>query len=285
MAETARLAALLELDPVKGLDDVFQAVPLACPGRMYGGEAAARALAAARRTVPDDRRVHAVHASYLRAGDPALPLCLRVERLRDGRAFAARRVDVEQGGKLIFTMTLSFHAGGQAFAHQDPMPAVPLAEELPLLSRRTGGQWFWPDWVVDDPVVELRPVPGSCIDGGADDASRRAIWCRVPGDHGDDPALHECLWLYASDISLVSSIRLPHEPFDHKTWLMTSLNHTVWFHRPFLVDDWYLVVQRSPRAGGGRGLAEGQVFTGDGTLVSTIAQEGLATPVPDDVKR
>jgi acyl-CoA thioesterase-2 len=278
MAGTAGLAALLELDPVAGLDEVFQAVPLAGPGRMYGGEAAARALAAAQATVPDDRRVHVVQASYLRAGDPALPLCLRVERLRDGRAFAMRRVDIEQGAKLIFTMTLSFHAGGEAFAHQDPMPAaVPSPEELPGLSPQTGGQWFWPDWVVDDPVVELRPVPGS---GGVDDASRRAIWCRVPGGRGADPALHECLWLYASDISLVSSIRLPHEPSDRKTWLMTSLNHTVWFHRPFRVDDWYLVVQRSPLAGGGRGLAEGKVFTRDGTLVSTIAQEGLAMPFP-----
>ncbi len=276
MAGTARLAALLELDPGARPGDAFRAVPLAGPGRMYGGEAAARALAAAQQTVPHDRRVHVVQACYLRAGDPTLPLCLRVERLRDGRAFATRRVDVEQGAKLIFTMTLSFHVGGEAFAHQDPMPAVPSPEELSGLPRQTGGQRFWPDWVVENPVVELRPVPGS---GGAGDASRRAIWCRVPGDHGDDPALHECLWLYASDISLVSSIRLPHEPADRKTWLMTSLNHTVWFHRPFRVDDWYLVVQRSPRAFGDRGLAQGQVFARDGTLVSTIAQEGLATPL------
>jgi acyl-CoA thioesterase II len=280
MVRTARLAALLELYPSARSDDAFEALPLAGPGRMYGGEAAARALAAAQQTVPRDRRVHVAQASYLRAGDPALPLCLRVERLRDGRAFAARRVDIEQGGKLIFTMTLSFHAGGDAFAHQDPMPAVPSPEELPGLSRLTGGRRFWPDWVVENPVVELRPVPDS---GDSGDASRRAIWCRVPDVHGDDPALHECLWLYASDVSLVSSIRLPHEPAERKTWLMTSLNHTVWFHRPFRVDDWYLVVQRSPRAIGARGLAQGQVFALDGTLVSTIAQEGLATPLPQEV--
>lgn len=274
------IGALLEVEPGAApggrAEDVFAAVPVPRAGRMYGGEVAARALAAAQHTVSDDRRVHVVQASYLRAGDPGRPLCLRVARLRDGRGFAARRVDVEQGGRLIFTMTVSFHVGAEAFVHQDPMPAVPGPDGLPPIAESTGGQRFWPDWIVRDPVLDLRPVPGS----GTGDASRRAVWCRVPGDQGADPAVHECLWLYASDITLVSSIRLPHEPGDRKTWLMTSLNHSVWFHHRFRVDDWHLVVHRSPRAAGGRGLAQGQVFARDGTLVSTIVQEGLVTPFP-----
>jgi acyl-CoA thioesterase-2 len=280
-----RLTSLAHLD--RAGTDTFAAPPSGDPGRMFGGEVAARALAAAQCTVAPDRAVHVVQAGYLRPGDPSAPMRLRVERLRDGRAFSMRRVDVEQRDKLIFTATLSFHVGSTAFDHHDRMPRVPPPEELADLAAWTGGPSFWPDWVVGDPALDLRPVPcdGVKFNGlehtGAG-AGVRALWCRAAGPVPDDPALHACLAMYVSDLTLVASIRLPHETSERKTWLMTSLNHTVWFHRPFRVDEWHLVVQRSSRAADGRGLAHGQVFTRNGVLVSSLAQEGLASRIPGD---
>lgn len=253
-------------------DNVFCANGSGGPGRMYGGEVAARALAAARRTVPADRAVHVVQSSFLRAGDPATALILRVTRLRDGRAFSMRRVDAEQRGKVIFTAIVSFHAGSAAVEHHDPMPVVPSPEELDDVTNWTGRR-CWPDWAVGNPALELRPVPGD----EREPAGLRAIWYRLTEPRSDGSP--ECQWLWLSDLTLVSSIRLGHEPTPRKTWLMTSLNHTVWFHRPFRVEDWHLVVHRSPLATGGRGLALGQVFDRTGVLVSSLAQEGLATPI------
>lgn len=267
-------AALAELLAVA--DDEFTAMPLARGGRMYGGETAARALAAAQRTVPPDRAAHVVRCDYLWPGDSSEPLRLRVYRLRDGRAFSMRRVDVEQCGRVIFTATASFHAGAAAFGHHDPMPEVPAPEELGELTFRRGEQSIWPDWLVGHPGLDVRPVP---VRSGAP-PDVRAAWYRVTAPIADSPALHACLWLYASDLSLVASIRMPHERTERKSWLMTSLNHTVWLHRPFRVDEWVLMVQCSPVAGGGRGLAQGRVFTRDGVLVSTATQEGLATAIP-----
>lgn len=266
-----RLLALLDMDH-QG-DDVFIAPALdvpAGPGRMFGGEVAARSLAAAQRTVPAERAIHVVQATYLRPGNPEVPTRIDVTRLRDGRRFNVRRVDVEQQGKLIFSATFSFHLGGEAVAHQDRMPRVPPPEEVADSAAWTCGPAFWPDWTGES-GVELRPVP---IERRSDE---RAVWYRVPGEIPADPRVHACLWMYASDLTLVSSIRLPHELTAEKSWLMTSLNHTVWFHRPFRVDEWHLLTQRSSSATGGRGLAHGQVFTQDGTLVSELAQEGLAT--------
>ncbi|MGW3967571.1 acyl-CoA thioesterase [Amycolatopsis sp. NPDC005003] len=271
---TDRLAWLMDLERLEG--DVFVAAPSGRSARMFGGEAAARALAAAQGTVSADRAVHVAQASYLRAGDPSAPLWLRVARLRDGRAFSQRRVDVEQDGKLIFTAMFSFHTGAAAFEHHDRMPVVPAPEELGGVEGWTEAAAVWPQWLLGDPSVELRPVPAA----GGDPAGTRALWYRAAGPVPDDPAAHACRWLYASDLTLVASIRLPHERGSRKTWLMTSLNHTVWFHRPFRVDDWHLLVQRSSRACDGRGLASGKVFTRAGELVSSLAQEGLASPIP-----
>ena len=279
-----RLLALLELDR-EGVD-VFTAPALgvpARPGRMFGGEVAARALAAAQRTLSAERAVHVVQAMYLRPGDPAVPTRLVVTRLRDGRRFSGRRVEVEQHGKLIFSATFSFHLGGEAMVHQDEMPRVPTPDEVADMSAWTGGPIFWPDWVLET-GVQLRPVSLPVPDSDPDPleavTDERAVWYRVPGDLPADPRVHACLWLYASDLTLVSSIRLPHETLARKSWLLTSLNHTVWFHHPFRVDEWHLLAQRSSSAAAGRGLAHGQVFSQNGTLVSELAQEGFATRIP-----
>src|SRR5690349_15248895 len=242
-----RLLAVLEMAP-QG-DDVFVAPALdapAGPGRMFGGEVAARALAAAHHTIAADRVVHVAQAQFLRPGDPEVPSRILVVRLRDGRRFSVRRVDVEQRGKLIFSATFSFHVGGQAVAHQDPMPAVPAPEALGDVAGWIDQSPMWPDWIQES-GVELRPVPGS-LPGG-----RQAVWYRVPGPVPADPRVHACLWMYASDLTLVASVRLPHEPTPRKSWLMTSLNHTVWFHRSFPVDEWHLLAQRSSAATAGRG--------------------------------
>ncbi|MEV5712898.1 acyl-CoA thioesterase domain-containing protein [Amycolatopsis mediterranei] len=275
---TDRLMLLVDLQRVDA--DVFTALPSGEPGRMFGGEAAARALAAAQLTVSADRSVHVTQANYLRPGDPSEPLWIRVDRLRDGRAFSLRRVDIEQAGKVIFTAMFSFHLGATAFEHHDPMPPVPAPEELGGLRGWTEAQAVWPRWLAGERSFDLRPVPVR----GRDVAGTRALWCRTTAPVANDPALHACLWLYASDLTLVASIRLPHERTARKSWLMTSLNHTAWFHRPFRVDEWHLVVQRSPRACDGRGLAQAQVFTREGELVSSLAQEGLASAIPGEYK-
>lgn len=253
--------------------DRFTVPALGGGGRLYGGEVAAQALAAGQQTVADDRRLHVVQATYVRPGDPALDLSLRADRLSDGRRFAVRRVDVEQAGKVILTATMSWHTGGEAVCHQDEMPAVPGPEGLPGLADWPGRQPFWPQWIAAG--VDLRPVPSD----EDDPAGTRLTWCRVTAALPGDPALHASLWLYASDLTLVASIRLPHEAGTVKSWLMTSLNHSVWYHRPFRVDEWHLVVQRSPTAYAARGLAQAQVFTSDGRLVSTLTQEGMASPM------
>ena len=283
-----RLLALLELD-AEG-EDTFRAAPLKLsilPDRMYGGEVAARALAAAQRTVGAQRMVHVVQAMYLRPGEPTQATRLRVTRLRDGRRFSNRRVEVEQHGKVIFSANISFHRGGEGFAHQDQMPQVPPADGLAGIPEWTGGPSFWPDWIMDS-GVELRPVPLELLPAASGSippaphstqASERAIWYRVPGDLPADPRVHACLWLYESDLSLVSSTRLPHQSGGRKGWQLISLNHTVWFHRPFRVDQWHLLSQRSSQATAGRGLGHGQVFTESGLLVAEVAQEGLAVPI------
>jgi acyl-CoA thioesterase-2 len=267
------LLALLEMDHLG--DDVFIAPALglpARPGRMFGGEVAARALAAAQRTVSADRPIHVVHALFLRPGNPEVPTKLVVTRLRDGRTFSGRRVDVEQQGKLIFTAMFSFHVSGHGVAHADQMPRVPPPGAVADLADWAGGPRFWPEWAPES-GVELRPVPVERRTG------ERTVWYRLTAGVPDDPRVHACLWLYASDLTLVSSIRLPHETSAQKSWQLTSLNHTVWFHRPFRVDEWHLLAQSSSSATGGRGLAHGQVFTEDGTLVSELTQEGLITPM------
>src|SRR5438067_10582114 len=181
---TGRLITLTELDPAGR--DIFTAPPSGGAGRMFGGEVAARALAAAQRSVPAERAVHVVQANYIRPGDPAEPLRLSVDRIRDGRAFSVRRVDVGQRGKVIFTATFSFHVGAGAFEHHDRMPAVPPPEELDDLDGWIGAPAVWPQWVSDDPALDLRPVPVQ----GVDPAGTRALWYRVCQPVPDDPALH-----------------------------------------------------------------------------------------------
>jgi acyl-CoA thioesterase-2 len=248
--------------------------------RVFGGQVAGQALVAAGRTVPAERPVHSLHAYFIRPGDPAVPLIYLVERVRDGRSFTTRRVTVVQHGKTIFTLSASFHRIEAGFEHADAMPAVPGPDDVEPTSdrlRRLFGEVA--DSYIRDNPIEIRHVGPLTIEAERDPtlvSSRNVVWLRADGDLPDDPLLHVCLMTYASDMTLLDSVLLAHGVSwaDGKV-VGASLDHAMWFHRPFRADRWLLYVQDSPTASGARGLARGEVYTQDGELVVSVVQEGL----------
>ncbi len=236
------------------------------------------------RTVPPDRPVHSLHAYFIRPGDPAVPIVYLVDRVRDGRSFTTRRVSAVQHGETIFTLSASFHHPEPGPEHADPMPDVPPPEAVERNSDRLArllGQV--PPQVRESPV-DLRSVGPMSAEAARDPSlrtTRNLIWLRVDGDLPDDPLLHVCLMTYASDMTLLDSVLLGHG----LSWLDgltsgASLDHAMWFHRPFRADRWLLYAQDSPVASGARGLAHGEVFTAGGELVVSVMQEGLIRSRP-----
>ncbi len=284
-SSVAELVAILELEPIG--DDVFCGAqpPRSTLQRVFGGQVAAQALRAAAHTVDPDRRVHSLHAYFLRGGDTAVPISYDVERIRDGGSFSTRRVEARQHGLVIFYLTASFQRTEQGFVHQDPMPSVPppqdcpdLGELLEPISSRAAASWRQ-EWS----ALEVRSA-GDSRPGGAispeEHPARSRLWLRAHGDLGDDPVLNSCLLTYASDLTLLGSTLIPHQVMIGSPLLqVASLDHAVWFHRPVRTDDWLLYDQVSPFAGGGRGLAFGRLFGANGTLAASVAQEGLIRPV------
>jgi acyl-CoA thioesterase-2 len=249
--------------------------------RVFGGQVAGQALVAAGRTVPASRPVHSLHAYFIRPGDPAVPLLYLVERVRDGRSFSTRRVTVVQHGKTIFTLSASFHQpepGG--FEHFLPMPEVPGPDEIEPTSIRLR-RLFGPaaeDYSRDNPI-ELRHVGPLSEEVERDPSlgpASNVVWLRADGELPDDPLLHVCLMTYASDMTLLDTVLLAHG-MSWSDGLISgaSLDHAMWFHRPFRADEWLLYAQDSPSATGGRGLARGEVYTEAGQLVVSVVQEGL----------
>lgn len=251
--------------------------------RVFGGQVAGQALVAAGRTVPSDRPVHSLHAYFIRPGDPAVPLVYVVEPVRDGKSFTTRRVTAIQHGKTIFTLSASFHRSEPGFEHADAMPTVPgpddvepTADRLRRLYGPAADEYTWPN------PIDIRHVGPLTAEASRDPSlitSRNVVWLRADGDLPDDPLLHVCLMTYASDMTLLDTVLLAHGT----SWsdgLITgaSLDHAMWFHRPFRADRWLLYVQDSPVASGARGLARGEVFTRDGELVVSVVQEGLLRP-------
>jgi len=248
--------------------------------RVFGGQVAGQALVAAGRTVPADRPVHSLHAYFIRPGDPAAPLVYLVERVRDGRSFTTRRVSVVQHGKTIFTLSASFHREEPGVEHAEPMPDVPRPEELEpadVRYRRVFGPPAADD--IRDSPIDIRHVGPLTIEAAADPAlrtSRNRVWLRADGELPDDPLLHVCLMTYASDMSLLDSVQLATgQTFMDGSATGASLDHAMWFHRPFRADRWLLYAQDSPSASNARGLARGELYTEDGTLVVSVVQEGL----------
>jgi acyl-CoA thioesterase-2 len=256
--------------------------------RLYGGEVLAQALMAAGRTVDGERRVHSMHAYFLKLGDPKVPVVYEVDRIRDGRSFTTRRVVAIQHGSAIFNLAASFQVDELGPDHHDEMPDLPAAKTLTSIWEPGGGGDLEPidrqgsPHVVD--AFDMRHVgaftPPGEHRGDAVRDPEQDTWFRTRGALPDDPLLHTCIVAYASDLTLLGTALLPHPMTDdHPGYMVASLDHVMWFHRPFRADDWLLYHTHSSSASAGRGFATGQVFCADGTLAVSVAQEGLVRPV------
>ncbi|MEW9534290.1 acyl-CoA thioesterase II [Microbispora sp. NPDC049125] len=250
--------------------------------RVFGGQVAAQALVAAGRTVPDDRMVHSLHAYFIRPGDPAIPIVYNVERVRDGRSFTTRRVTAIQHGKVIFSLSASFHISEEGVGHQAAlMPRVPEPETLPTFQERmrtvVGDEPMWRDWLSKPRPVDARYVNALPWEAQRDPSlvtTENHVWFRYDAELPDDPLLHVVLAAYASDFTLVDTVLLAHGlAWGSSDVTGASLDHAMWFHRPFRADEWILYSQESPWSGGARGLARGQMFTASGDLAVSVVQE------------
>ena len=253
--------------------------------RVFGGQVAAQALRAACHSVPEGRFVHSLHSYFLRGGDTSVPIVYDVERIRDGGSFSTRRVTARQHGRSIFYLTASFHLEEEGFDHQDEMPAVPppeecpdLAEVLGTVSSRAADAWRR-EWAALDVRYVGDTRPGGSLEQDGHPARSR-LWFRAHGELPDDRVLNTCVLTFASDLTLLSSAVIPHGVLlGSPSVQAASLDHAIWFHRPARADQWMLYDQQSPSARGARGFATAGIFTQDGTLVASAAQEGLIRPV------
>ena len=271
------LIELLDLEFIE--DDVYRGGhPENARNRAFGGQVIAQALMAAGRTV-ESGRVHSLHSYFLRPGDPSTPILFRVDRIRDGRSFTTRRVVALQLGEAIFSMQASFHVDEVSVEHQIDMPDVPGPETVPPMAPVP----------LDNPnlgdfLLRRRPIDIRYLDGAPNLTDRprvpreprRQIWMRADGELPDDQLLHDCIVAYASDMGLVEIMMRPHSASWYDgSFMVASLDHCMWFHRPIRADEWLLYDAESPVTFGGRGLARGFIFTQGGQLQASIAQEGL----------
>lgn len=250
-------------------------------GAIFGGQVLGQALSAAAQTAPEDRPVHSLHGYFLRAGDVRSPILYQVDRLRDGKSFSARRVVAIQEGEAIFSLAASFQVEESGFEHHDAMPDVPAPEslrserEMALAIADKLPEMLRPIATAERPI-EIRPVERRNPLRPVVAEPRRHAWYRAIDALPDSPALHRYVLAYASDFSFLGTSMDPHGV----SWLsqgmqVTSLDHSMWFHRPFRVDEWLLYSVDSPSASGARGLVRGQFFDRHGRLVASSAQEGL----------
>ena len=266
-ATQSALAELLELLDLEQLDaNLFRALhPRDRERRLYGGQIMAQALMAAARTAPADRHTHSLHGYFLRPGDPRVPALIEVERIRDGGSFTTRRVVVKQTGKAIFNMDVSLQIAERGFSHQLdlPEPLVPPApEKIPAgFDERAFISWRY------DHRALLEDVPRK---------AHQRIWFKTTRKVPDDPLLHASLLVYESDNVLLGTARMPHKgSFRREAMQVASLDHALWFHRPFRADEWLLYMVDSPSASNARGYTRGLIYREDGALVASTMQEGL----------
>ena len=247
---------------------------------VFGGQVLGQALLAANQTI-EERASHSLHGYFLRPGDPQAPIIYDVERIRDGRSFATRRVVAIQHGRAIFNATVSFQSAEDGFDHQLPMPEVPGPEGLrSVIELRRQAAELLPaerrEILTRDRPIELRPVQPADLFSPERREPRQQVWCRAIGTLPDSEALHRAVLAYASDFSLLMTAFLPHGlSFYQPDVIAASIDHAMWFHRPFRADEWLLYVMDSPSASFGRGLAHGSIFARDGRLVASVAQEGV----------
>jgi acyl-CoA thioesterase-2 len=270
------LVNLLDLEPIEV--NIFRGIqPHEERQRVFGGQVAAQALMAAGRTV-EHGRVHSLHSYFLRPGDPTVPILYEVDRIRDGRSFTTRRVVAIQHGRAIFNLSASFHDSEEGMEHQFPMPDVPPPESLaPLFERLEPWREELVDWFDRPHPIDQRHIGALPWHREGPGEPNQRLWIRADGDLPDDPLLHACVATYASDMSLFDVILAPHDiGWDDAEFMGATLDHCMWFHRPFRADEWLLYDTDSPVAAGGRGLARGFLFKRDGKLCVTLVQEGLA---------
>lgn len=249
--------------------------------RVYGGQVLAQALLSASHTVPDDRHVHSLHAYFLRPGDLNHPIIFQVDRIRDGRSFTTRRVVATQHGKAILNMAASFQIPEDGLSHQAQMPAVPPPEDC--ANRKEMAERFRGKISEDllerfsrQFAVDLRHVDINSLFDNTPKEPVTSVWFRVNSELPADYDRHAHLLAYASDMTLLQTSLRPHGQslFDPKLQI-ASLDHAMWFHRPFRTDDWLLYAQDSPSSSQARGFNRGNIFTRDGVLVASVCQEGL----------
>lgn len=249
--------------------------------RVFGGQVLGQALVAAQRTV-DNRIAHSLHGYFLRQGDPSIPILYDVDRIRDGKSFTTRRVVAIQHGCAIFNMSISFQVEEEGLSHQIEMPKVPMPEDLPTeeellasldektlasLRKVIGGK---------EKPIEMRRIGGFDFIEREQGLPQQQLWFRAAGRLPDDFAIHQAILAYVSDMGLLATSMLPHGVwFKISNLQMASLDHAMWFHRRFRADEWLLYSLESPSSSHSRGYGRGHVFSRDGTLVASTAQEGL----------
>ncbi len=279
----AHLITTLDLSDAGGAktrEDIFTGPSQWMPhGRVYGGQVLAQCLVAATRTVEGVRPVHSLHGYFLRAGDIRLPITFSVDRLRDGRSFSTRRVQAYQNGEPIFSMIASFQDEDPGISHQDQFPkGIPSPESLPSAKDLLGD--------IDHPVAQYwanaRPFDMRHVSDPiyfqvkGEPLAHQAVWIKALGTLPFDQNLHTAALAYVSDYTILEPIFRRHGiAWTHEGLKSASLDHAMWFHRPARVDEWMLYVQESPSAQGGRGLSLGRIFSADGLLLATVAQEGM----------
>lgn len=247
--------------------------------RTFGGQVAGQALVAATKTVDPTFAVHSLHGYFLRPGKPEQPAVFLVDRIRDGRSFVTRRVTGVQNGEAIFSMSASFHVtGDEGIEHQDTMPIAVDPESLPerrddILPTQAALYREWANF-------DVRIVPRDQLVTSERLAAQQRVWFRYREPLPDDQLLHVCTLAYMSDMTLLGSAKVVHPGVAAQT---ASLDHAMWFLRPFRTDEWLLYDQSSPSSGGGRSLTQGRIFDRSGRMVAAVTQEGLTrTNVPED---
>lgn len=276
MQTLEELRELLDLEQLE--HNIFRGQNYQAPWqRVFGGQVLAQSLNAAYRTVPDERTAHSIHAYFILPGDISVPIIYDVERIRDGGSFTTRRVVAIQKGRPIFNMAASFQLSQEGLDHQLPMPDVPppdgLKTDVEILESLEGDIPKLLRGALIPRPVEFRPVER--LEALAQ-APHWHIWMRAKGELPMDKRLHQQLFTYASDYNLLYTALLPHgDEIEKQMPQLASLDHALWFHRPFRFDEWLLFALESPSASGARGFSRGSLFTRNGTLVASVAQEGL----------
>ncbi len=273
------LRPVLELEKIE--DNLYRGQSYRTPwGRVFGGQVLAQSITAAQLTTPDERTLHSMHAYFLLAGDIDLPIVYDVERVRDGGSYTTRRVKAIQKGRTIFTMEASFQIPEEGFTHQQPMPEVPPPEglkndrEIGEILREQAPELYQLTRL--ERPIECRPTEGEELYTADTVKPKQNIWIKALGTLPDSDRKHQVALAYVSDYNLLATAMLPHrEHLSNSKVFLASLDHAMWFHRPFRFDDWLLYSMDSPSAGSARGFSRGNVFTRDGQLVASVAQEGL----------